>query len=95
MEADELTEIDFHKGIAIHHQEIGHPSEVGLCQSNGTCGAQRLMLRRVLNRHTPCMTIAEFQFDVMGAISSTHHQTADALASQLMHQQLQKWPLAE
>jgi hypothetical protein len=94
MKLNQAAEINFHKGITVHYQEIAGVSEELPSEFNCASGAQWMWLSRILNLKAQVSTISELPFNLVSEVAGAHDQIADPLATQLPDQQLKKWPIS-
>ena len=86
MKAQELTEIEFEKGVTVQKQEFGNSSKKALGEFHRTGCSERARFLRVVNSGPPLMTVAELFFHLCGKVPRTHHHAPDTLRSQLPDQ---------
>jgi hypothetical protein len=86
MKAQELTEIEFKKGVTVQKQEFGNSSKKALGEFHRTGCSERARFLRVVNSGSPSMTVAELFFHLCGKVPGTHHHAPDTLRSQLLDQ---------
>jgi len=86
MKAQELTEIEFEKGVTVHKQEFGNSREKAFSEFHRTGCSERARFLRVVNSGPPLMTVAKLFFYLCGKVPRTHHHALNTLRSQLPDQ---------
>ena len=79
MKTQQLWEIDFEKGVAVHDHKFRSASEIPFGEFDRASSAERTRLARIINDHIHRAAIAEFLLYLSGQVTGTHDQVAETL----------------